>query len=117
MLVKLGDAQYKIEFDFNSMCIIEDYLGMTITEIMYNEQKIGFAAMRAFLAGGLAKHNPEIGLKETGELMQSYIKKGGNLENLLKRIFEQMEADGLTQNSNKGPHDREKKRHHGKPKQ
>jgi hypothetical protein len=78
MLLKMGDKQYTIKYTFNSMCLIEDLLGMGIQEMVLNKIKLSsLKTIRAFLTAGLFINHPEIDELEAGELIQKYINKGG----------------------------------------
>jgi hypothetical protein len=111
MLIKLGADTYKIEYDYNAMCDIEDLCGMGIQMIALNESRLGLGAIRAFLKAGLAKHHPEISVTQAGELLQGELKAGRNFKNLTNQLMEAMKQSGLIQEPAGNRNNIEKKNH------
>jgi hypothetical protein len=121
MLIKLGAEQYKVEYDYNSMCEIEEIIGFSVYVIALNDSRLGLGAVRAFLKAGLSLHHPEISLTETGNLIQTYIKQNRTAEPLVKQLMTAMKQSGLMMENNKvappgGGGSYEKKSHPGQRK-
>ncbi len=95
MLIKMGADTYRIEYDYNSMCEIEEIVGFSVYVLALNDSRLGLGAVRAFLKAGLSKYHPEISLTETGDLIQKYIKLNKTAAPLLKQLMEAMKQSGL----------------------
>lgn len=114
MVIKLGANTYKIEFDYNAMCEIEDLCGMSVYQLALNDKRLGLGAIRAFLKGGLSMHHPEINLTEVGVLIQDHIKTGKNLDGLINQLTLAMKQSGLLTDADKNYRNIEKKsQYHG----
>jgi len=110
MLIKLGEKQFQIEFTFNSLCLIEELIGMGISEMILRQERLAsLTTIRTFLYAGLNEHNPEITEREVGDLISAYIKKGGRIDSLANRLMQAMQESGLTTTQETGHQSLEKK--------
>lgn len=118
LLIKLDGKPYKLVYDYNSMVVIEDQLGMSVSEMLsINKHKLGYKAIRSFLYAGLRVNYPELDENDTGDLIYKEVKgKDKRLGELVKQMFTCMKQDGmLAENENQelqeedGYMDREKK--------
>lgn len=97
MLIKLNGKPYKLVYDYNSMVVMEDQLGMSVSEMLsINKHKLGYKAIRSFLYAGLRVNYPELDENDTGDLIYKEVKgKENRLEELVKQIFTCMKQDGM----------------------
>lgn len=103
MLLKMGAKSFQLVYDFNSMCLIEEAMGMSVLRLISNKENIGFTAVRAFLYAGLYKKY-EIDLEECGDMIQEYIKNNpNNFGKLYGILTNAMKQDGVLNEDNKGP--------------
>lgn len=116
MLIKIGDFQGTLDFDYNSMCLIEEAMGLSVIELIGNQEKIGVRAIRCFLFAGLFK---EHALNETqiGNMLNGVMKKPGGKENLQKisrLVVEAMKKSELLSDEEPKQGPAEKKSHYRK---
>lgn len=114
MLIKLGANDYKVEFDFNAICEIEDLTAMSVYGLAINQNRLGLGAIRAILKAGLSRHHPEISLLEVGDMIQAHVKSGKSLQTLTTRIVDCMKDSGLLKDGATPKETTEKKRAGGK---
>jgi hypothetical protein len=112
MLVKIDQFQGNLEFDYNSMCLIEESMGMSVLEILDNQEKIGLRAIRSFLFAGLYK-NHGFTEEHIGDMLSALMKKKGQnglraVTNTVVNVMKNSEL--LRSENNNGPS--EKKRTH-----
>lgn len=100
MLVKINGKPYKLEYDFNSVCEIEEVTGKSISELAGNKIGFGYKVIRAFFWGGLIKNNPGLEIEDAGNMIQEHIKgKPQNLEKLIEQVIKCMTQDGILDTS------------------
>lgn len=111
MMLKMGEKVLTVEYGFNSICILEELLGMGVGEIAFNTNRLaGVRTIRAFLLAGLYNQHPEIEETECGNLIEEYLKKGNTLDALSKRLTDCIAQSGFVK-APTGPNNTEKKRH------
>ncbi len=92
------DKTRHLRYSFNDIADIEDALGMYFPDVV--TAGFSFRITRALLWGGLKwedkslRSNPA-GLLATGDLIQTWIKGGGDLAELYKKCGEGLLASGL----------------------
>ena len=98
------DKPRRLRLDTNALCELEDVLGKPINEILREGAK-GLRTVRAFLWAGLLHEDPELTLKEAGDL----IKLDDNLVYVQEKVTEAINcAFGSDQGKNEeGPKTRE----------
>lgn len=89
--LELNGKEYKIEFDINSGCDLEDKSGKPIGTLV-NEAFNNFSLTnnRLILWGALRKHYPDLTLTDVGELL-----RGTNPVEILNACVEEMNHEGF----------------------
>lgn len=91
------DKVRHLRYSFNDIADIEDALGMYFPEIV--EAKGSFKIVRALVWGGLKwedktlRSNPA-GIEKTGEVIETWIGKGGTLKDLYEKCAEGIMVSG-----------------------
>jgi hypothetical protein len=65
-------AKFKLVFDANAFCEIEDLTGMNMGEMvdaMQSPDKLSFKTIRAVVLGGLKRNHPELELNDAGDII------------------------------------------------
>jgi len=110
MIIKAGANQYKIEYDMNAICDFEDITGMQVAYISARSLG-GLNSLRALFWAGLIKNQPEITLKDAGNIMSEYFKSGKKLDTLYNIIFSELERlEFFKKDEKPGYENQEKKR-------
>lgn len=91
------DKKRRLKFNMNALTELEDVLGIPITGL--SSQKVGMKELRAMLWAGLLHEEPELTLREAGDLMEVE-----NLNEISTKITEAMtlafpQNEGKKQNS------------------
>ena len=84
--IEIGGRKLKIKYTINSLCAVEDRAGMPIDRLM-NRQ---FSATRLLLWGGVTECQPELTVRDVGDLIDAWVARGGQLEDIVDLC-----ADGL----------------------
>jgi stress response protein SCP2 len=66
------EAKFKLVFDANAFCEIEDLTGLNMGEMaaaMEDLHKLSFKTIRAIILGGLKRHHEELQLKDAGDII------------------------------------------------
>jgi hypothetical protein len=85
--LQIGNKTYKIEYDINSACDIEDVTGVSIIRLA----SISAKSARAYLWGGLRIHYPDLTLTDAGKLLSEH----GDWPEVLNMCFEEMKVAGF----------------------
>lgn len=111
MLIKAGANQYRLEYNMNSICDFEDITGLQVAYITKRSLS-GLNTLRALFWAGLQEHQPDLKLKDAGNIIQDYLKSGKKMENLFNIIFNELEKLEFFEKDPKDhlPNNREKKR-------
>ena len=65
-------AKFRLVFDANAFCEIEDTIGLTLGELhdaMSDPKKLSMKAVRAIVHGGLHRHHPDLTPADAGDIM------------------------------------------------
>lgn len=68
--LEAGDTAYRLVFNINTLCVLEDHLDMSVTAIakkLSGDVRIGF--MRSVIWAGLQEHHPDVTVKAAGDLI------------------------------------------------
>ena len=86
------DRSVKIKMDMNALCELEDVMDMKIPNIgeMVQERRLGIKEVRAMLWAGLLHQNPDITMKEAGDILT-----GAGFAEALKVVIQAM-GEALT---------------------
>jgi hypothetical protein len=83
MMIKIGDFQGHLDFNYNSMCLIEESMGLSVMELIGSPEKIGVRAIRSFLYAGLFEQHALTEL-QIGKMLNDVLKKPNGKDNLRK---------------------------------
>jgi len=89
--IELNGKEYKIEFDINSGCDMEDKGGKSIGVIVNDAlNNLSLTSNRLLLWGGLRKHYPDLTLNDVGKLLIN-----SDLVEILNICIEEMKNAGF----------------------
>ena len=89
--VEIAGRALQLRYSVNSLCALEDRAGMSIDRLM-NRQ---FSATRLLLWAGLAQDQPELTVRDVGELIGEHLRRGGGLEEIVDLCAEGLREAGL----------------------
>ena len=85
-IIRIGERELALRYTINSLCELEDRAGMPIDRLMDRQ----FSATRLLLWAGLRHGQPELTVRDAGDLIGEYLLAGGTLEEIVDLC-----ADGL----------------------
>ena len=91
--VEIGGWPLKLRYSVNSLCEVEDRAGMPIDRLM-NRQ---FSATRLLLWAGLTQCQPELSVRDAGDLITAAMQQGDSLERIVELCADGLRAAGLLQ--------------------
>lgn len=90
--ITFGEKEYRVEYDINAGCDMEDKggraFGMIANDALVRQD---LRAHRLLLWGGLRKHYPDLTLEEAGELLYMHDDRVA----LLDALYEEMKTAGF----------------------
>lgn len=86
-----GDKELRMRYTFNSVCAVEERAGMPLDELM----KRRYSPVRLLFWGALIELQPEITLREAGEIIGAHLKGGGDLEQIAQLCADALEEAGF----------------------
>ena len=78
--VRVAGREYRLRYTVNSLCALEDRAGMSIDRLM-NRQ---FSATRLLLWAGLTQCQPELSVRDAGDLITAAMRRGDSLERIVE---------------------------------
>ena len=91
MDIVLAGRPLVMRYSINSLCDVEDRAGMPLDRLM-NRQ---FSATRLLLWAGLCQCQPELTVRDVGELIGECLRCGDSLEDIVALCAEGLRAAGL----------------------
>lgn len=88
------DRERHLRFDFNALADLEAHLGINITD----EEaftSMGLRVVRGMLWAALLHETPNLGVRDTGDLLQQYLDDGGDLATLGAKLVEALTLAGF----------------------
>lgn len=77
--IEIAGRALRMYYSVNALCAVEERGGGSLDGLMERQ----FSATRLLLWGGLMEKQPEITLKDAGELIGEHIRTGGTLEDIV----------------------------------
>lgn len=97
VLIELDKAR-RLKYDINAFAAIEEALGTSLGQAFRSP---GLREIRALLWAGLRWEDRKLTLEGAGDIIQTYLENGGDLDKLTDAMREALEGSGLI-----GPTDR-----------
>ena len=88
---EVGGRELRLRYTFNSICAMEDMAGMPLERLMCRR----FSPVRLLFWGALIDRQPEISLREAGDMIGAHIKAGGRLEDIAGLCAEALDRAGF----------------------
>ena len=88
---EVAGRELRLRYTFNSVCAVEDKAGDALDGIM----ALKFAPVRLLFWGALTELQPEISLREAGDIIGAHIYGGGKLEDIAQMCLEALERAGF----------------------
>ena len=107
--IEIGGKEYRIEYDINAGCDMEDRGGKMITQLLDDNLR----STRLALWGGLRKHHPDLTLLDAGDLVTQHEDR----VKLMQDCLEEMIQAGFFGKAAKEPPKKTRSRASGKPTQ
>lgn len=89
---EMGGRQLRLRYTFNSICAMEERAGMALDELMTRT----YSPVRLLLWGALIELQPEITVKEAGDIIGAHIRAGGSIEDVAHLCSQALELAGFT---------------------
>lgn len=100
-VVELNGKEYKLKFDYNATCDLEDIFGKGVAVIL-SEEQIGFRMVRAFYWAGLKWKDKGITLDRVGNMLGKEIQENGkSIMDLMPPVMNALKKSGLLGNAPK----------------
>ena len=91
LLFGVAGETYRLRYTINTLCMLEDRAGMSISRLMDRQ----FSATRLLLWAGLVGDMPQLSVHDAGDLMLGYIQRGGSLQGIVDMCAEGLRAAGF----------------------
>ena len=91
MICEVAGRQLRLRYTFNSICAVEDMAGVGMDRLMDK----AYSAVRLLFWGALIDRQPEMTIKEAGEIIGQHIKGGGRLDDIAGMCAEALERAGF----------------------
>lgn len=88
----VGGRELRLRYTFNSICAIEERAGMSLEKLMTRR----FTPIRLLFWGALTELQPEISLREAGDIIGAHIQAGGTLDDVAEICAETLESAGFS---------------------
>lgn len=90
--IEIGGKEYRIEYDINSGCDMEDKAGESFGDIVNSViRKQSLRSIRVMFWGGLRKNYPDLTLSDAADLIALH----GNWPDLTNTCIDEMRAAGF----------------------
>ena len=74
--IELGGTNYRLQFDFNAICELEDYFDRPAQQVFDESKGIGMREIRGTLWVGLQRHHKGVTVDEVGEWLGDAVNNG-----------------------------------------
>lgn len=88
---EVAGRQLRLRYTFNSICAIEERAGMALEKLMTRK----FGPVRLLFWGALTELQPEITLREAGDMIGAHMQAGGSLDDIARMCLEALERAGF----------------------
>lgn len=88
---EMGGRELRLRYTFNSICAIEERAGMALDKLMTRR----FTPVRLLFWGALTELQPQISLREAGDIIGAHILAGGTLDDIALLCAEALERAGF----------------------
>ena len=89
--IEIAGRSLRMKYTINSLCAVEDRAGMPLDQLLDRQ----FSATRLLLWGGLTECQPEMTVRDAGELVGESIAAGGRLEDIVDLCAEGLRDAGF----------------------
>ncbi len=89
--IEIAGRSLRMKYTINSLCAVEDRAGMPLDRLLDRQ----FSATRLLLWGGLTECQPEMTVRDAGELVGESIAAGGRLEDIVDLCAEGLRDAGF----------------------
>lgn len=87
--IELGGQTRQLRFTFNALCLLEDVLGLPISDIgQALSGSVRLTTIRSLLYAGLTDEDPTLSQKKVGELLSDQLPKIEDLADKIRQAFE-----------------------------
>lgn len=90
---EIGGRELRLKYTFNSICAVEERAGMALDKFM---TKV-YNPVRLLFWGALIELQPEMTLREAGDIIGAHVKAGGTLDDVAELCAEALELAGFFQ--------------------
>ena len=88
---EIGGRQFKLKYTFNSICAMEEMAQMPLEKFMGRM----YSSVRLLFWGALLELQPEITLREAGEIIGNHVKAGGSIDEVALLCSEALSLAGF----------------------
>lgn len=86
------DKPRRLRFDINALADAEEALGGSLASL---GEQMGIRPLRALIWAGLKWEDPQLSIRQAGDLIQQYLEHGGDPAELGRLVLRALEASGL----------------------
>jgi hypothetical protein len=90
----LLDKPRNLRFSINALADLEQHLGIGPAQI-FEEGRVGFLTIRGLLWAGLRWEDKRLTPERVGDLIETFIEKGGSLEGLMEPVSRALNSSGV----------------------
>ena len=89
--IEIAGRSLRMKYTINSLCAVEDRAGMPLDRLLDRQ----YSAARLLLWGGLCECQPELTVREVGELIGEALATGSRLEDIVDLCAEGLRDAGF----------------------
>lgn len=89
--VEIANRAYRMRYSVNALCEIEARAGGSLDHLMEKQ----FSATRLLLWGALMECQPEITLRDAGDIISEHLQGGGTLEEIVNLCADALNEAGF----------------------
>lgn len=88
---EFSGREMTLRYTFNSICAMEERAGMPFERLLTRR----YAPVRLLFWGALIDRQPDISLREAGDMIDAHIKGGGRLDDIAGMCLEALDRAGF----------------------
>ena len=91
LIKEFAGRELALRYTFNSICAMEDRAGMPLDKLLIRK----YSPVRLLFWGALIDRQPDISLREAGDIIGAHIKAGGSIDEVALICAEALEKAGF----------------------
>lgn len=91
LIKEFAGRELALRYTFNSICAMEDRAGMPLDKLLIRK----YSPVRLLFWGALIDRQPDISLREAGDIIGAHIRGGGTLEQIAALCSDALDRAGF----------------------